>query len=172
MNFKTFLVGFSVLAIWAFIGCGDEASSPTAPAPISAANIDTKALTTAICAGDCEDEEPGLVFVGVIENGNVKTGQVESDDDVYIVEFTLEKDAEVTVTLDGESDIFFGLIKVINNGTEFTVVGINDDDDDSPIEGYDDRSQENISLKEGRHLVVIGTWDTAPEKYRLQVEWM
>ena len=89
-----------------------------------------------------------------------------------IVEFTLERDAEVTVNVDWKPDIFFGLIKVIHNGTEFTVVGSNDDDDDSPIEGYDVRSQENISLKEGRYLVVIGTWDTAPEKHRLQVEWM
>ena len=172
MNFKTFLVGFSVLAICAFIGCGDEQSSPTAPAPISAANVDTIVRTTAICAGDCEDEEPELVFVGVIENGHVKTGQVENDDDANIVEFTLVKDAEVTVTVDGESDIFFLLIKVINDGTDFTIVSNNDEDDDSPIEGYDDRSQEKISLKEGRYLVVIGNWGTAPEKYQLQVEWM
>ena len=142
MNFKTFLVGLSVLAICASIGCGDEESSPTAPAPISAANVDTNVLTTAICAGNCEDEEPELVFVGVIENGEIKTGQVENDNDANIVEFTLDKDAEVTVTVDGESDIFFLLMKVINNGTEFTIVGNNDDDADSPIEGYDDRSQE------------------------------
>ena len=171
MSFKTFLVGFSGLAISSFIGCGGKESSPIAP--ISAENIDANVLTTALCAGDCEGEVPELVFVGVIENGEIKTGQVENDNDANIVEFTLDKDAEVTVTVDGESDIIFYLMKVINNGAEFTIVGINDDDDDSPIDEYDDRSQEKTSLKEGRYLVVIGTADdTAPEKYRLQVEWM
>ena len=180
MSFKTlFLVGFNGLAICAFIGCGDKESIPTAPTPISAANVDTNALTTAICESDCDEaldsvfsEAPELVFDGVIENGDVKTGQVKNDDDVSIVEFTLEKDAEVTVTVDGESDIFFLLIEVINNGTEFTVVGDNDDDGDSPVDGYDDRSQEKMSLKKGRYLVVIGTWEMPPEQYRLQVEWM
>ena len=112
MSFKTFLVGFSGLAISAFIGCGDKESSPTAPT--SAANVDTNALTTAICEGECDEEldsrfseAPEFVFDGVIENGDVKTGQVKNDDDVNIVEFTLEKDAEVTVTVDEESDIFF-----------------------------------------------------------------
>jgi len=112
------------------------------------------------------------VFDGVIENSDVKTGQVENDDDANIVEFTLVKDAEVTVTVDGESDIFFLLMEVINNGTDFTIVGNNDDDGDSPIDGYDDRSQEKISLKEGRYLVVIAALLTVPEQYRLQVEWM
>ena len=170
MSFKTFLDGFSGQAISAFIGCGDKESSPTAPT--SAANVDTNVLTTAICAGDCEDERPDLVFDGVIENGDVKTGRVENDDDANIVEFTLEIDAEVTVTVDGESDIFFLLIEVINNGTEFTKLGDNDDDGDSPIDGYDDRSQEKMSLKIGRYLVVIGTWEMPPEQYRLLVEWM
>jgi hypothetical protein len=178
MSFKTFLVGFSGLAISAFIGCSDrwlvpldfKESSPTAP--ISAANIDTNVLITAICGGDCLGEPPELVFDGVIENSDVKTGQVENDDDANIVEFTLVKDAEVTVTVDGESDIFFLLMEVINNGTDFTIVGNNDDDGDSPIDGYDDRSQEKISLKEGRYLVVIAALLTVPEQYRLQVEWM
>ena len=177
MSFKTFLVGSSGLAISAFIGCGDKESSPTAPT--SAANVDTNALTTAICEGECDEEldsrfseAPELVFDGVIENGDVKTGRVENEDDAHIVEFTLVKDAEVTVTLDGEKDIAFALLKVIDSGAEFTIVGNSDDDDDSPIDGYSDRSQVEVSLKKGRYLVVIGIWNIAPEQYRLQVEWM
>ena len=70
------------------------------------------------------------------------------------------------------SDIFFILVKVIDNGTEFTIVGNNDDDDESLIDGYSDRSQVEVSLKQGRYLVVIGALFDVPERYRLQVEWM
>lgn len=170
MSSKTFLAGFSGLAISALIGCGDGDNSPTAP--ISADNVDTNVLITALCAGDCEGESPELVFDGVIENGDVKTGRVENEDDAHIVEFTLVKDAEVTVTVDGESDIFLILLKVIDSGAEFTIVGNSDDDDDSPIDGYSDRSQVEVSLKKGRYLVVIGALFDVPERYRLQVEWM
>ena len=170
MSFKTFLVGFSGLAISAFIGCGDKESSPTAP--ISADNVDTNALITAICAGSCGEENIELVFDGVIENGGVKTGQVETTNHANIVEFTLPKDADVTVTLDGETDIAFALLKVIDNGTDYTIVATNDDDDDSPLDGYDDRSQGNVSLKKGRHLVVIVLPEDSPQNYRLQIEWM
>ena len=77
-----------------------------------------------------------------------------------------------SVTVDGESDIFLILLKVIDSGAEFTIVGNSDDDDDSPIDGYSDRSQVKVSLKKGRYLVVIGALFDVPERYRLQVEWM
>ena len=171
MSFKTFLVGFSGLAISSLIGCSDEDSSPTRP--ISAENVDTNVLATALCLGECEGIPPELVFDGVLENGDVKTGRVVNDD-VHIVEFTLAKDAEVIVTVDGEYDILFVLLKVIydKNGAEFAIVGYNDDDDESPINGYSDRSQRKTSLKKGRYLVGIGTYDSADSRYRLQVEWM
>ena len=58
MSFKTFLVGFSGLAISAYIGCVDDDSSPTSP--ISATDIDTNVLITALCAGSCGEENTEL----------------------------------------------------------------------------------------------------------------
>lgn len=166
---RSFVIALAV-GVAVTTGCGDDDDDGNGSNPLSSDDVDMGDLRMLLSDGDEEDGVDDILFLGLIDDGETKTGEIVDSDDAYIYEFSMESERSATITLDGDEDIFWILLKVLNDGDDFGFAAANDEDDDSPLDGYADRSQATLTIETGRYLLIIGSYDDNAH-YRLQIEW-
>jgi hypothetical protein len=102
-------------------------------------------------------------------NGKRNENVLTEENELHLYEFHLKASRLVEYVLDCEDDCRMSIWSIAGIGN---VLEENDDDKDSPIEGYDDRSSGGIRLGAGDYVLLVYQFNRSDDnRYQLQLDW-